>query len=209
MQKLLEPNTVPPDGFRVFQPETKTWIRAPDYANLFVLVHDHRKANNLPLGTFWEAEVEDQLCQMLPPGQCKEVPPGQGRNVFTRVSWDQVYHGTQAIASWITQGIPKVSQELANSRGSTCSRCYFNVAYDGGCHSCGQLQKLAASFVGGHRTTGDPFLKVCAVCKCSLQAKVWAPIDVIDKGTSQEQYERYPDFCWIPKELDQFRKAKE
>src|SRR5215475_3775507 len=104
MQKLLEPNTVPPDGFRFWQVETKTWIRAPDYANLFFNVRDHRKANNLPLGTFWESEVEDQLCQMLPPGHCKQSTPGQDRNVFTRVSWNEIFQGTQTLMGWAGQG---------------------------------------------------------------------------------------------------------
>lgn len=208
MQKLLEPNTVPPDGFRYHQAETKTWIRAPDYDNLFLFVRDHRKANNLPIGTFWEAEVEDQLCQSLPPGLCKQTIPGQGRNVFTRVGWEEIVSGTQTIVSWATQGFQKVDQALADARGDICSRCYFNVQMQGGCHACGQLTKLATTFVGARRTKADPFLKACAVCKCSLQVKVWTPIEAIDKGTNQELYNKFPSFCWILKELDAFR-AKE
>lgn len=209
MQKLLEPNTVPPDGYRYFQAETKTWIRAADYYNLFASVQDHRKANNLPLGTFWEAEVEDQLCQTLPPGQCKQSVPGQGRNVFTRVGWEQIVAGTRTIVSWAAKGFPKVEQSVADARGDICSRCYFNVAETGGCHACGQLQKLATSFVGSRRTKSDPFLRVCAVCQCSLQVKVWTPIEAIDQGTNDELLKKFPNFCWIPKELAIFRKAKE
>lgn len=208
MQKLLEPNTVPPDGFCYLQAETKTWIRAPDYQNLFEFVRDHRKANNLPLGTFWEAEVEDQLCQRLPPGQCKESIPGRGRNVFTRIPWHEAIAGTQTLASWLVQGLPKVSQELADSRGNVCSRCYYNVAESGGCHACGQLQKLATTLIGSRTTSAGPFLKVCAVCKCSLQVKVWVGIDVVEKGMTKELYDKYPDFCWQKKEVDQYRKAK-
>jgi hypothetical protein len=208
MQKLLDPNTVPPDGYRYHQSETKTWIRAPDYANLFLSVHDHRKANNLPLGTFWEAEVEDQLCQQLPPGNCKETPPGQSRNVFTRVDWNEIVEGTKTIVAWAAKGLAKVDQDLANKRAAICAGCYFNVQMSGGCHTCGHLQNLAMKFTGAKKTTSDPFLKACAVCKCSLQAKVWVPIDAIDQGTNEELYNKFPNFCWIPKELDAFRKAK-
>lgn len=195
-------------AFRYFQSETKTWIRAPDYANLFQNVRDHRKANSLPLGTFWEAEVEDQLCQALPPGQCKQSTPGQGRNVFTRIGWGEVVQGTRTMVAWAGEGFTKVEQELADKRADTCSRCYFNVQMQGGCHSCGQVQKLASSIVGTRRTRADPFLKACAVCKCALQAKVWVPINAIDKGTGQAQYERFPSFCWVKTELEVYRNAK-
>lgn len=207
MQKLIDQNTVPPDGFRYLQSETRTWIRAPDYSNLFVEVRDHRKANNLPLGTFWEAEVEDQLCQMLPPGLCKESTPAQTKNVFTRVGWEQVVAGTKTLVNWAAKGFAPVDQALAESRGNICSRCYFNVGHSGGCHSCGQVQKLAMSIIGTRTTPANPFLKVCAVCRCTLQAKVWAPIDVVDKGTPEEIYNGYPSFCWVKRELDDFRKA--
>ncbi len=60
MQRLLNTSEVPPDGFRFWQAETRTWVRAPDYDGLFSLVREHRKVNNIPLGTFWQAEVEDQ-----------------------------------------------------------------------------------------------------------------------------------------------------
>lgn len=206
MQKLLEPNTVPPDGYRFFQSETKTWIRAADYHNLFVQVSEHRKANNLPLGTFWEAEVEDQLCQALPPGQCREAIPGQGRNNFTRVEWGQIVSGTQTMVGWAGEGFTKVDQDLADRRADTCSRCYFNVSMSGGCHSCGQVAKLAMSIVGTRRTKADPFLKACAVCRCALQAKVWVPTAALAKG--EKDTSRYPEFCWVRGELDAYRSDK-
>lgn len=206
MQKLVNQSEVPPDGFRYLQQETRTWIRAPDYSNLFVEVREHRKANNLPLGTFWEAEVEDQLCTMLPPGLCKESSPAQRQNVFTRVGWEQVVAGTKTLTNWAAKGFVAVEQSLADSRANICSRCYFNVGYSGGCHSCGQVQKLAMTIIGTRSTPANPFLKVCAVCRCTLQAKIWAPIDVIDKGTPETIYTGYPSFCWVRNELDQFRK---
>jgi hypothetical protein len=206
MQKLLEPNTVPPDGFRYFQAETKTWIRASDYANLFLNVRDHRKANNLPLGTFWEAEVEDQLCRSLPPGLCKESRPGEGKNVFTRIGWDEVVAGTTTIVNWMAGGLQKVDQALADKRAAICSTCYFNVQVGGLCAACQHLQNLAAKFTGGQRTASDFYLKACAVCKCSLQVKVWTPIEAIDKGTPEDMLVKFPQFCWIPSELSQHRK---
>lgn len=191
-------------AFRYHQAETRTWIRAPDYLNLFENVRDHRKANNLPLGTFWEREVEDQLCQMLPPGLCKQEDPAKGRSVFTRIGWDQVVAGTSTIVSWATTGFRAVSQELANARADTCSRCYFNVSIGGLCGGCGHLSNLAAQF-GKGKTPADPFLKACSVCQCSLLVKIWVPIEAIDKGTPPQMFEKFPSFCWIKKELGELR----
>jgi hypothetical protein len=205
MQKLLEPNTVPPDGFKYFQAETKTWIRASDYHNLFQNVRDHRSANNLPLGTFWEQEVENQLCEGLPPGFCKQVMPGEMRNVFGRITWDQVVSGTQTLANWFASGLKHVDQALADKRAAVCAGCYFNVQISGGCGSCGHLQNLAARLTGGRKTSSDFWLKACSVCRCSLQAKVWLPIESIDAGTSAEMLNNYPNFCWQRKELEEFR----
>jgi hypothetical protein len=209
MQKLLEPNTVPPGGFRFFQPETRTWITAADYRNLFVNVRDHRKANNLPLDPLWEEKVEDSLCRQLPPGLCKETgKPGQHpRNVFNLITWDQVYNGTITLASWAQMGFSKVDQELATKRGDICSRCYLNVSIGGLCGSCRHLQDLAAAFTQGRVTAADHYLKACAVCKCSLRVKVWTPIDAISDGTPDSQLPDYPEWCWIPNELVEYKNA--
>lgn len=206
MQKLLEPNTVPPDGFRYYQAETRMTIRAPDYANLFANVKAHRKANNLPLGNFWEAEVENQLCESLPSGFCKQDEhPAMRRNVFSRIGWDDVVAGTRTVASWAMSDFAPVPQELADKRADTCSRCYYNVQIGGLCGACTHLQNMAATFTKGRTTAADYFLKACAVCKCSLQVKVWTPIEAIDAGT--RDLTPYPDFCWIRRELEALRKG--
>lgn len=209
MQKLLNTSEVPPDGYRFFQSETRMTIRAPDYDNLFALVRKHRKANNIPFGPFWEAEVEDQLCQQLPSGFCKEEQSAASRrNVFSRVQWQEVLHGTQTIASWASHGFKHVDQALADSRSSVCARCYYNVQVGGLCGGCTHLANLAAKFTGGRRTASEPFLKACAVCKCSLSVKVWVPIEDISAGTTDAQLSQFPDFCWIPRELTAFRKEE-
>jgi hypothetical protein len=208
MQKLLEPNTVPPGGFRYLQSETRTWITAPDYAELFLRVKQHRKANNIPLDQFWAEKVEDQLCQILPPGSCKQEAHslGEVRNIIGRVTWDQVYNGTTTFVSWALKKFALVDQALANERGNVCSRCYYNIGVSGTCGSCGYLQNLASSFTRGRVTANDSFLKACAVCQCSLRVKVWTPIESIAAGTPNTDLPRYPDFCWIRKEVEQYRK---
>jgi hypothetical protein len=202
VQRLLNTSEVPPDGFRYWQSETRTWVRAPDYDNLFSLVREHRKVNNIPMGAFWQAEIEDQLCQSLPAGFCKEEHPAANRrNILARVGWSEVLHGTQTIVSWAVHGLKHVDQALADSRADVCSRCYYNVQIAGLCGGCQHLQNLAAKFTGGRRTSSEPFLKACAVCKCSLSVKVWLPIEDIRAGTPASQVGQFPDFCWIKREL--------
>lgn len=211
MQRVIERNTVPPGGWRYLQAETRTWILAPDYDELFSRVKLHREANNVPLDQFWREKVEDQICQIMPPGTCKKEPGsqlGEVRNIIGRVTWDQVYNGTTTFVSWALKKFALVDQALANERGNVCSRCYFNVGVSGTCGSCGALQNLAGAFTRGRVTANDHWLKACAVCACSLRVKVWAPIESIAAGTPNTDLPRYPDFCWIRKEVQEYRKER-
>jgi hypothetical protein len=210
MQKVLEQNTVPPGGWRYLQAETRTLIEAPDYHELFRRVRDHRAANNIPLDQFWADKVEHQLCETLPPGLCKEQGnSAEVRNIIGRVTWDQVYNGTHTFVNWAFRKFGTVDQNLANARGAVCASCYYNVGVSGTCASCGHLQNLASAFTKGRVTSADSYLKACAVCQCSLRVKVWTPIESIAAGTPETSLPRYPDFCWIRKEMAEYRKQKQ
>jgi hypothetical protein len=63
---LLNTSTVPPGGFRYIQPETEKLISASNWNALKANVAQHRKANGLPIGTDFEAELQDWLCRRLP-----------------------------------------------------------------------------------------------------------------------------------------------
>lgn len=201
MQTLVNTTTVPPDGYRYLQPETETWIRAGDYFDLFARVQAHRKANNIPLGPLWKADVEDQLCKQLPAGFCKEGVPGQEPvNVSTRLEWAAVESFTRTMAGWALERGRTVSEGLAHARAGICRSCYFNVEAPG-CRSCQGVLNLVAQLAKGRKLIETKGLRNCAVCKCHLPAKVWLPIDVILKGSNQETLSKYPAFCWIPKEI--------
>lgn len=206
MQRLIEKYTVPPDGFRYFQAETRTTVRAPDYDSLFREVALHRKVNNIPLGALWEAQVEDQLCQQLPSGFCKEEDPLQDRrNIFTRVGWDDVLRGTQSLISFISHGLKYVDQALADSRAAICARCYYNVQITGLCGGCTALQNLVATTTRGRRTASDPFLKSCAVCKCANGVQVHVPAEDLARGTPVALLEKFPGFCWKKIEIERLQ----
>lgn len=202
MQTLVNTTTVPPDGFRYLQPETETWIRAGDYFDLFSKVLAHRKANNIPLGPLWKADVEDQLCKQLPAGFCKEGVPGEAAaNVSTRMEWAAVESFTRTMAAWALERGKTASEQLATARAAICRACYYNVPAPG-CRSCTGALNLIAQLAKGKRMLDSKGLRSCAVCKCSLPAKVWLPIEAIEKGTTSQQMAAYPGFCWVRKEIE-------
>jgi hypothetical protein len=67
---------------------------------------------------------------------------------------------------------------------------------------------MAAKFTMGRKTAYDYYLKACAVCKCSLAVKVWTPIEAISAGTPDSQLKEFASFCWIPKEVAEYRKKE-
>jgi hypothetical protein len=203
MQELISKTTVPSDGYRYLQPETETWIRGGDYFDLFEKVKAHRKANNIPSGPLWREEVEDQLCRQLPPGSCKNSDPRQTHStgLSTRMDWGTVQSFTTTMATWAKGGVKTVSEGLANARAGICRSCYYNVSVPG-CRSCTGLLNLALQVAKGKRLLSNRNLRNCAVCKCHLPVKVWFPIEAIAAGTSAETLAKYPDFCWIKKEIE-------
>jgi hypothetical protein len=203
MQRLTEPDVVPPDGYRYFQPETRVTVRGGDYRDLFVKVKEHRLANSLPLGPLWQDEVEDQLCRSLPPGQCKQTDPNRDRvNVATRVTWSDVERGTGVMVNWALSGMAYVDQALADSRADTCSRCFYNVQIQERCGGCSALVNLVHRAVGGRKTSSDPLLRQCAVCKCSNAVQVHFPIEQLATGVPEQMLVQFPDWCWKKQEIE-------
>jgi hypothetical protein len=210
MQRLNEISTVPPDGFRYFQPETRMTIRGGDYWDLFKNVKSHRVANSIPLSSIWKEEIEDQLCKTLPTGWCKEVDPNKGpaQGVLTRISWDDLQRGMATMINWAAEGLPYVEQGLAEERARICTRCYYNVNLSTGCNACRGIVNLVTRAARGRKTSADGHLKSCAICKCSNQAQVHFPIESLEKTTPNEMLSLFPDFCWKKQEVEAFRSQK-
>jgi len=199
MQRLLQREKVPPDGFRALQPETRVWIRGGDYWNWLDNLKAHRVANNIPITPFWAEEAEDILCRSLPPGHCKEKQPGVEQiNVSTRLTFEDVQRGTNVFKEWVGAGRPTVDQKTAEKRAATCASCFYNVTLPG-CKPCYGALNIVKGIVGIRKTHSDQWLNSCAVCRCFLGAKIWFPLESIK--TTEEQLKRYPEFCWIPTEM--------
>ena len=63
--QLINRSVVPPGQFRYVQSETQFTIISPTWLDLVKDVKKHRIANNLPVGLFFEHEIESQLAESL------------------------------------------------------------------------------------------------------------------------------------------------
>lgn len=202
---LVKHNEVPPEsgdimGYRYTHPETGHISHARDIPSWLEAINKYRSDNGFSVVD--PADCINQLCQLLPQGWCKyETGERPSWYVNTRLGVMDVLRGTQALANFIVSRMKVVDKTLASQRALTCSRCYFNVD-TAGCAPCVGLAEAVVNISGDNKTPSDPSLKSCAVCSCSVRAKVWMPIDTIAKSTTEEQMQRFPDFCWQKREIN-------
>src|SRR5690606_21162574 len=69
-QRLLDPNSGPPGGFRYFDSDTGYTVKSTNLRQLFKDAEKHRIANGLPIPENFELLIETWLCRQLPPGIC-------------------------------------------------------------------------------------------------------------------------------------------
>jgi len=197
--KLNRQDETPPGGWKYFQSETMVWLDAPSFQELIEKVKRHRKANNLPIGTFFNQEIESQICERAPAGVCSR----DGHTVSNgsvRVDFDTVMNGTRTLLSWFVRGKEKVGLDESERRAVICSTCQFNQPVEG-CAACAmnKLHKLAELIVGSDKFNGDHYLKACQKCGCDLKSKARLPLELLQKHTSPEVMDSLPDYCWLKK----------
>lgn len=195
-QKLQTYNTVPNKGFRYFVPETGILIEAPDWETLLSRVRKNLTANGHAVPVDLPAKVEDWLCNQLPAGFCYQVSVNDPKNLGG-LSFEQVKQGTATLVDWFLGGRQKVDKAEAEARTKICASCQYNKEPQG-CSGCAKnaIHDLVAKVVGGEKVAGGHLLKGCAVCGCSLEAKVWIPLETIQKHTTPERNALLPEWCW-------------
>lgn len=193
-------NETPPDYFRFTHPETGHVSQCSDMGGWLAAINKYRSDNQFPPVS--PEDAIDQLCKLLPPGWCEYEENGQKPPWFinTRLGVRDVLNGLKALTRFVISGAPLVSKEKAAERALTCSRCYFNVPISG-CSPCIGLSSAILAISGANETPSDASLKSCACCACPTKAKVWLPIEIIAKSTTDEQMRKFPDFCWQKKEI--------
>ena len=173
--------TCPHDGYEVAEVDSTTW---EEHAR------KHMKANGHPIPDDFRAQLEDQLCQSLPPQFCKFH---DGKWVNTRLTWADVKNGTIAILKSFVDGF--VPQEEAERRAKICVSCPFNV-HVGGCTAC-KASKFVVGELAKKTTPYDARLRNCAICRCHLPAKVHVQKEILDSVTDDAVKQAYPSHCWL------------
>jgi hypothetical protein len=170
-------------------------ITAPSWNELLRSVKAHRRANVLPIGLNIEQEIADQLCSVLPPGSCFEDIGAV--KIIKSLSFKDVVTATKTLASWVVNGMERVTLDEANRRVRICSGCPYNQRIQG-CGSCAANAVRAAivEFVGKQKLEGENLVDACAVCGCSLKALVWLPIEAINRHEPQDILDKLPAHCW-------------
>lgn len=117
-----------------------------------------------------------------------------------------IVNGAEAILHGFGQAPPP--QEIAQARADVCTGrlsgkpCAYN--HKGGFN----LTAQASAIIHAQRqrklelklsVEGEKSLGICRVCGCYLPLKVWFDDQTIVDYTTDETFNRFPDFCWIKK----------
>ena len=197
MLRLKPSNVTPPDKFQYkfgdghieYAFGKQEWIdKVTKYAT----------DNGYPVPTI--EEMEDQYCRTLSGEFC--TGGDDYSFVSKRFTLDDFLRGMKTLGEFVLKG-QAVSQDVAEARATVCSRCVLNTDVPG-CASCTGMASVVVAIKGAKTTKVDHLLKVCAICKCHNQAKVWLPIDIIAKSTTPEMLEQYRRIseCWQKSEIE-------
>lgn len=165
-----------------------------------------RRNNGLPILDDLRATVEDQFCHLLPPGWCQyEDGSAQTKFIQTRLTIDDIWHGTLVLVAFVDNGCQITPKEVAESRARICAACEFNVGVSG-CGPCVGLSALVGQVAKGATSSDEQLgVRVCAICKCSSRAQVWLPADVLAAGVDDEMLTRFPSHCWKKSQISELR----
>lgn len=165
LMQVIDRSRVPPGGyFRCHVEETGRDFAHPYLAQLEVQVKAHRRANNLPIGSNWEADFQDQVCRSTPSCPC-EPADSQEKSL-----WKRALKFASAMTEWARAGFPLVDEATLQTRRAICEggvdaagvehlRCQyweesFNRAF-GRCGKCGCNTGLKTAVATEHCILGN------------------------------------------------------
>jgi len=121
-------------------------------------------------------------------------------------------NGIALLKDWVGSGLEPVDMALADSRAHACCRgkdgkkCPKNVQGKWWNTATGMVAdaiRTQLNFKDGAKlhTALEDELGTCDICLCNLPLKVWCPAEHIRNHITEEKLEKFPDWCWIKKEL--------
>ena len=121
MKRVTNPQFVPQanppahnqPGFYYIQKETGMLFEANTMPQLIERVANHRRSNGLPIGSFFEYEIEDWFCQQMP-DKCVDRD-GKPPTLMEKLS-----NFAATMTEWVKQGLPVCSKEELHARLEIC-----------------------------------------------------------------------------------------
>lgn len=159
-------------------------------------IRDARKANGIPEGIGFEDEVEKWLCEDHPT-ECELYDPNAPRQRSLTIT--DVIHGTKVLLAFKMAGSPLVSAEEANRRAAICNGCQFNIQFPKPCSGiCPDLKRVVEGIIGNQRTSLAQDNRSCSICGCFTESQVWLPLDILDRGLTDEMRNQFNSIphCW-------------
>lgn len=217
MLKLLQRTECPPDQFRYKHRQSGYTDKCFTWDGLVDRVKAHCHFNGYPPVPV--ADIEDQLCKLLPPGWCVQ-DTGEAPQWFidSRVHPDDIVRGTDVLAALLVEkakslftGKPVlVEKSVAAERAAICATCPF-AANAQGCGPCAGISNAVAAIVGSETLPSDEMLanKACLICKCAARAQAWVPVEILARGVTDEMMEQFPaEWCWKRAAVAEFRSSQ-
>jgi len=115
----------------------------------------------------------------------------------------QKFEMLKVLTSWLEDGGPVVTPELAQARGRICAGCKLNIPGDW--WERYSKDPIAATIkkwleIKHDMKLGVPVEKelfMCRACGCCLRLKCWEPLDYITQHTDPETMSKFVPNCWI------------
>lgn len=222
--RLLSTKTLPPGGFPYIQPDTGMKFGGMvGFNDQVAAIVAHRRKNKLARSNPGEVtqDLHDYTCARL--GNNAEFC-SDGVVVLKKKMWDRVVgdakhaaevisstvSGAAVLADWLGDGLQPVPEEQAQVRSDICTGRLNGTAcpknqQSGWRWTMAVAQNIHAQMAkkteAGIKVEGEDQLGTCQACGCHLKLKVHVPFRHIHAHTSDEQMSKFPDFCWIQKEL--------
>ena len=111
----------------------------------------------------------------------------------------QIAQAHKILTDWVGEGGKPVPIEEAQARANVCLQCPHNWQ---GSWDWRLLVAMAIAAQEQLRETmaihldSEEKLNICEVCGCKLRLKVHVPFSHLYAHTSEEQFAKYPPFCW-------------
>lgn len=199
MLRFKSHHITPPGRFRFKHPITGYEMSSHNFQYLLDAVDKHCAGNGLPLVA--REDIEHQNCSRLPENAKNEFcasdvyePSVDG----VRLHANDIIRGTKTILTNKLLGEGLVDQGEAERRANICAVCPMNVQFRLPCGGlCGELLEIVQAIVGDRTVGKAGDLHACAVCSCSLPAKIWFPKKSLERYETDEIRSKYPQNCWM------------